>query len=57
MIAVFLTQVLAHISDELAAAAALIESVVDFDQAEEGMAVAGGVCEQLDDMKATYQVI
>lgn len=50
-------QVLACIGDSLSFAHSIIASVIDYDQVDEGMLVAHGVCEELDEMKATYQVM
>lgn len=46
---------LTYINEELGFAYNIISNVVDFDQVDEGMLVAHGVCEELDDMKMTYQ--
>lgn len=50
-------QIEMHIGEEVAAAYTMLSDVIDLDQADEGMLVAHGVCEQLDEMKATYQVL
>jgi hypothetical protein len=50
-------QIEAHIGEEVAAAYAMVSDVLDFDQLEEGMLVARGVCEPLDEMKATYEAL
>ena len=34
--------------------ARLVADVIDFEQRDEGMMVAHGICEQLDDMKHEY---
>jgi hypothetical protein len=38
----------------LLAGARLVADVIDFEQRDEGMMVAHGICEQLDDMKHEY---
>lgn len=35
----------------------MVSDVLDFDQLEEGLMIAHGVCEPLDEMKATYQAL
>jgi len=45
-----------YISNELNFAYNIITNVLDFDQVDEGMLVKHGVCEELDEMKLTYQV-
>ena len=32
----------------------LVSDIIDFEQREDGMMIAYGVCDQLDDMKHTY---
>lgn len=32
----------------------LVSEIIDFDQVEDGMMVAYGVCDQLDELKHTY---
>nr|AKI32383.1 DNA mismatch repair protein MSH5 [Watanabea reniformis] len=44
----------ACIDDSLLTACSLVANVIDFEQAEEGMMVAHGVCDELDSLKHLY---
>jgi len=50
------TQLNTFINDELSFAYNIISNILDFDQVDEGMLVAHGVCDELDELKLTYQV-
>ena len=43
-----------HLADLLLAGHSLVSNIIDPDQTEDGMFVAYGVCQQLDEMKHTY---
>lgn len=42
------------LSCSIGAGHSLVSNIIDPDQTEDGMIVAYGVCQQLDDMKHTY---
>ncbi|KAK9806091.1 hypothetical protein WJX72_001037 [[Myrmecia] bisecta] len=49
-----ITKALTCISEELLTCRSLVAEIIDFDQAADGMMVAYGVCDPLDELKHTY---